>query len=182
MPSLRNPTLAPTPMMQLVDHVSALCADWSAISPDIAHSTCVIDASKLSLDIHLDIHLATALTNEGLATLCAEGLIRAQTLCQMVAVMTMNETMTTNPTTISAENVDMLAAEYDRDAQLLFVGTDPKKVRLLSVEEWQAIGWQLTFDVPSTPRLGTVNEMPDIDDRPDTSYDYDTELYGDGES
>ncbi|ESK82459.1 hypothetical protein Moror_8557 [Moniliophthora roreri MCA 2997] len=177
MPSLRNLTPAPTPMMQLVDHVSALCVDWSTISPDIAHSTCVIDASKLSLNIRL----ATALTNEGLAVLCAEGLIRAQTLCRMVAVMTMNETTIMNPTTISAENVDMLAAEYDRDAQLLFVGTDPKKVRMLSVEEWQAMGWQPTFDVPSTPRLGVVNEMPDIDDRPDTSYDYDTELYGDGE-
>uniref|UniRef100_A0A0W0G630 Uncharacterized protein n=1 Tax=Moniliophthora roreri TaxID=221103 RepID=A0A0W0G630_MONRR len=58
--SLRSPTPAPTPMMQLVDRVSALCADWSAISPDIACSTCVADASRLSLDIHLD----TALTNE----------------------------------------------------------------------------------------------------------------------
>ncbi|ESK89877.1 hypothetical protein Moror_862 [Moniliophthora roreri MCA 2997] len=176
--SLRSPTPAPTPMMQLVDRVSALCADWSAILPDIAHSTCVVDASKLNLDIRL----VTALTNKGLAALCAEGLIWAQTLCRMVAVMTMNETTTTNPTTISAENVNMLTAKYNRDTQLLFVGTDPKKVRLLSVEERQAMGWQPTFDVPSTPCLGTVNEMPDIDDRPDTSYDYDTELYRDGES
>uniref|UniRef100_A0A0W0GC62 Reverse transcriptase-rnase h-integrase n=1 Tax=Moniliophthora roreri TaxID=221103 RepID=A0A0W0GC62_MONRR len=178
MPSLRNLTPAPTLMMQLVDHVSALCADWSAISPDIACSTCVVDASKLNLDIHL----ATALTNEGLAALCIEGLIRAQTLCRMVAIMTMNKTTMTNPTTISVENVDTLVAEYDRDAQLLSVGMDPKKVRLLSVEERQAMGWQPTFNVPSTPRLGVVGEMPDIDDRPDTSYDYDTELYGDGES
>ncbi|ESK83642.1 hypothetical protein Moror_12009 [Moniliophthora roreri MCA 2997] len=178
MPSLRSPTLALTPMMQLVDCISALCADWSAISPDIAHSTCVVDASKLSLDIGL----VTALTNEGLAALRAEGLIWAQTLCQMVAVMTMNETTTTNPMTISAENVDMLMDEYDRDAQLLFVGEDPKKVRLLSVEEQQAMGWQPTSDVLSTPRLGVVNEMPDVDDRPDTSYDYDTELYRDRES
>uniref|UniRef100_A0A0W0F903 Tf2-1-like SH3-like domain-containing protein n=1 Tax=Moniliophthora roreri TaxID=221103 RepID=A0A0W0F903_MONRR len=172
MPSLRNPTPAPTPIMQLVNHVSALCADWSAILPDIAHSTCAIDASKFNLDIHL----ATALTNEGLAVLCTEGLIQAQTLCQMVAVMTMNETTIMSPTTISAENVEMLTDEYDRDAQLLFVGTDPKKVRLLSVEERQAMGWQLNFNVSSMPRLGTVDEMPD------TSYDYDMELYGDGES
>ncbi|KAI3601683.1 hypothetical protein WG66_008996 [Moniliophthora roreri] len=123
MPSLRSPTPAPTPMMQLVDRVSALCADWSAISPDIAHSTCVADASKLSLDIRL----VTALTNEGLATLCAEGLIQAQTLCRMVAIMTMSETTTMSPTTISVENVEMLMTEYDQDAQLLFVGQDPKK-------------------------------------------------------
>ncbi|ESK81886.1 hypothetical protein Moror_712 [Moniliophthora roreri MCA 2997] len=172
MPSLRNPTPAPTPMMQLVDHVSALCVDWSAISPDIARSTCAINASKLSLDIHL----ATALTNEGLAVLRTEGQIRAQTLCRMVAIMTMNETTMTSPTTISVENVEMLTDEYDRDAQLLFVGADPKKVRLLSVAERQAMGWQPTFNVPLMPRLGTVNEMPD------TSYDYDVELYGDGES
>uniref|UniRef100_A0A0W0F0G8 Putative reverse transcriptase-rnase h-integrase n=1 Tax=Moniliophthora roreri TaxID=221103 RepID=A0A0W0F0G8_MONRR len=172
MPSLRNPTLAPTPMMQLVDHVSALCADWSTISPDIAHSTCAVDASKLNLDIHL----VTALTNEGLAVLRTEGLIRAQTLCRMVTVVMMNETMMTSPTTISAENVEMLTAEYDRDAQLLFVGEDPKKVRLLSVEERQAMGWQPNFDIPSTPRLETVDEMPDM------SYDYDMELYRDSES
>uniref|UniRef100_A0A0W0G877 Reverse transcriptase-rnase h-integrase n=1 Tax=Moniliophthora roreri TaxID=221103 RepID=A0A0W0G877_MONRR len=167
MPSLRNPTLAPTLMMQLVDCVSALCADWSAISPNIAHSTCAVDASKLSLNICL----VTALTNEGLAT-----------LCRMVAIMTMNKTTMTNHTTILAENVDMLITEYDRNAQLLFVGEDPKKVRMLSVEEQQAMGWQPIFDVPSTPWLGVVEEMPDLDERPDTSYDYDTELYGDGES
>ncbi|ESK86749.1 hypothetical protein Moror_15198 [Moniliophthora roreri MCA 2997] len=178
MPSLRSPTPAPTPMMQLVDRVSALCADWSAISPDIARSTYVVDASRLSLDIRL----ATALTNKGLAALRADSLIQAQTLCRMVAIMTMNETTTTNPTTISAENVDMLAAEYDRDAQLLFVGADPKKVRLLSVEEQQAMGWQPTFNPPATPQMGTVDEMPDMDDRLDMSYDYDTELYRDGES
>ncbi|ESK82797.1 hypothetical protein Moror_12291 [Moniliophthora roreri MCA 2997] len=176
--SLRSPTLVPTPMTQLVDRVSALCADWSTISPDIACSTCVADASKLSLDIRL----ATALTNEGLAALRADGLIWAQTLCRMVAVMTMNDGITMSPTRISAENVEMLMEEYDRDAQLLFVGADLKKVRLLSVEERQAMGWQLTSDPPATPRMGTVDEMPDIDDRPDTSYDYDMELYGDGES
>uniref|UniRef100_A0A0W0FX39 Reverse transcriptase-rnase h-integrase n=1 Tax=Moniliophthora roreri TaxID=221103 RepID=A0A0W0FX39_MONRR len=178
MPSLRSPTPALTPMMQLVNRVSALCADWSAILPNIAHSICVIDASKFSLDICL----ATALTNKGLAVLRSEGLIWAQTLCWMVAVMTMNETTTTSPTTISAENVEMLTDEYNRDAQLLFMGADLKKVRLLSVEEWQAMGWQLTSDVPSMPCLGTVDEIPDVDDRPDMSYDYDTELYGDGES
>ncbi|ESK82352.1 hypothetical protein Moror_5416 [Moniliophthora roreri MCA 2997] len=175
--SLRSPTPAPTPMMQLVNHVSALCVDWSTISPDIARSTCVADASRLSLDIHL----ATALTNEGLAALRTDGLIRAQTLCRMVTVMTMNGGTMTSPTRTLAENVEMLTEQYDQDAQLLFVGADPQKVRLLLVEERQAMGWQLTFDPPATPRMGTVDEMPDVDDRPDTSYDYDTELYGDGE-
>ncbi|ESK83357.1 hypothetical protein Moror_8762 [Moniliophthora roreri MCA 2997] len=69
--SLRSPMPAPTPMTQLIDCVSALCADWSAISPAIAHSTYAVDASKLSLGIHLE----TALTNEGLAALCTEGLV-----------------------------------------------------------------------------------------------------------
>ncbi|KAI3620768.1 hypothetical protein WG66_008024 [Moniliophthora roreri] len=176
--SLRSLTPAPTPMMQLVDRVSALCADWSTISPDIARSTCVADASRLSLDIHLD----TALTNEGLAALRVGGLIRAQTLCRMVAVMTMSETITTSPTTISEGNVEMLVKEYDQDAQLLFVGADPKKVRLLSVEEQQAMGWQPPTDPPATPMMEVEDEMPEIDDRPDTSYDYNAELYGDGES
>uniref|UniRef100_A0A0W0GE57 Reverse transcriptase-rnase h-integrase n=1 Tax=Moniliophthora roreri TaxID=221103 RepID=A0A0W0GE57_MONRR len=175
---LRSPTPVPTPMTQLVDCVSALCADWSAISPDIARSTCVADASRLSLDIHL----ATAPTNKGLAVLHTDGLIRAQTLCRMVAVMTMNGGTMMSPTTTSAENVEMLMEDYDRDAQLLFVGADPKKVRMLSVEERLAMGWQPSSDIPATPRLGAVDEMPDIDDRPDTSYDYDTELYGDRES
>ncbi|ESK81119.1 hypothetical protein Moror_6025 [Moniliophthora roreri MCA 2997] len=165
-------------MMQLVDRVSALCVDWSAISPEIARSTCVVDASRLNLDIRL----ATALTNEGLAALRVDSLIRAQTLCQTVAVMTMNGGTMTSPTKTLAENAEMLVAEYDRDAQLLFVGSDPQKVRMLSVEEQQAMGWQPNSDVPSTPHLGTMDTMPDIDDRPDTSYDYDMELYGDGES
>uniref|UniRef100_A0A0W0GD36 Reverse transcriptase-rnase h-integrase n=1 Tax=Moniliophthora roreri TaxID=221103 RepID=A0A0W0GD36_MONRR len=176
--SLRSPTPAPTPMMQLVDRVSALCADWSAISPEIARSTCVVDASRLNLDIRL----ATALTSEGLAALCVDGLIRAQTLCRMVAVMTMNGGIMTNPTTTSEGSVEMLMEEYDRDVQLLFVGADPKKVKMLSVEERLATGWQPTSDIPATPRLGATEEMPDIDDRPNTSYDYDSELYGDGES
>uniref|UniRef100_A0A0W0G1Z3 Reverse transcriptase-rnase h-integrase n=1 Tax=Moniliophthora roreri TaxID=221103 RepID=A0A0W0G1Z3_MONRR len=124
----------------------------------------------------------TALTSEGLAALRVDGLIRAQTLCRMVAVMMMNGGITTNPTTTSEGSVEMLMEEYDRDIQLLFVGADPKKVRMLSVEERVATGWQPTSDVPATPQLGAVEEMPDIDDRPDTSYDYDTELYGDGES
>ncbi|ESK84044.1 hypothetical protein Moror_11504 [Moniliophthora roreri MCA 2997] len=153
-------------MMQLVNCISALCADWNAISPDIAHSTCVVDASKLSLDIHL----ATVLNNEGLAALCTEGLIQVQMLCQMITVMTMS------PMTISEESVETMVQEYDRDTQLLFIGADPQKVRLLLVDEQMATGWQPTADVPATPRIGTVDEMPD------TSYDYDTELYGDGES
>ncbi|ESK83144.1 hypothetical protein Moror_15007 [Moniliophthora roreri MCA 2997] len=176
--SLRSPTPAPTQMMQLVDRVSALCADWSAISPDIARSTYVVDASRLSLDIHL----GTALTNEGLAALWVEGLIRAQTLCRTVAVMTMNEIIMTNPMTISEGNVEMLVKEYDQDTQLLFVGADLKKVRLLSVEERQAMGWQPPSDPPATPMMEVEDEMPEMEDRPDTSYDYDTELYGDGES
>uniref|UniRef100_A0A0W0FL34 Reverse transcriptase-rnase h-integrase n=1 Tax=Moniliophthora roreri TaxID=221103 RepID=A0A0W0FL34_MONRR len=164
-------------MMQLVDRVSALCADWSAISPDIARSTCVIDASRLSLNIHL----GTALTNEGLAALRVNSLIRAQTLCRMVAVMTMSETITTSPTITSEGSVEMLVKTYDQDAQLLFVGADPKKVRLLSVDERQAMGWQPSTDPPATPVMGVEDEMLEMDDRPDTSYDYDTELYGDGE-
>ncbi|ESK81519.1 hypothetical protein Moror_15669 [Moniliophthora roreri MCA 2997] len=163
---LRNPTPVPTPMTQLIDRVSALCVDWSAISPDIAHSTCVADASQLNLVICL----ATAPTNEGLAALRAEGLIRAQTLCRMIVIMTMNHM------TISEESVDELAQEYDRDAQLLFVGADPRKVRLLSVEEQLTMGWQPPSDLPPTPRLETEDDMPDM------SYDYNTELYGDGES
>uniref|UniRef100_A0A0W0FG63 Reverse transcriptase-rnase h-integrase n=1 Tax=Moniliophthora roreri TaxID=221103 RepID=A0A0W0FG63_MONRR len=165
-------------MTQLIDCVSALCADWSTISPDIARSTCVADASRLSLDIHL----VTAPTNEGLAALHAEGLIRAQTLCRMVAIMTMNGGTMTSPTRTSVENVEKLVEEYDRDAQLLFVGADPQKVRLLSVEERQAMGWQPISDLPVTPWMEDEDEMLEMDDRPDTSYDYDTELYGDGES
>uniref|UniRef100_A0A0W0G7A7 Putative reverse transcriptase-rnase h-integrase n=1 Tax=Moniliophthora roreri TaxID=221103 RepID=A0A0W0G7A7_MONRR len=164
--SLRSPTPVLTPMMQLVNHISALCVDWNAISPNIAHSTCVIDASKLNLDIHL----ATVLNNEGLAVLCTEGLIQVQTLCQMITVMTMS------PMTISEENIEEMVQEYDRDAQLLFIGADSRKVRLLSVDEWMAAGWQPTVNLPDTPRMGTVDKMPDM------SYDYDAELYGDGES
>ncbi|ESK81940.1 hypothetical protein Moror_15411 [Moniliophthora roreri MCA 2997] len=164
--SLRSPTPVPIPMTQLVDCISALCADWSAISPDIACSTCAVDASKLNLDIHL----ATVPTNEGLAALHAEGLIWAQTLCRMIAIMTMS------PTRISEESVETMAQEYNRDAQLLFVGADPQKARLLSVEERLAMGWQPTFNFPPMPRMGTVDDMPD------TSYDYDSKLYGDGES
>uniref|UniRef100_A0A0W0F9Q8 Reverse transcriptase-rnase h-integrase n=2 Tax=Moniliophthora roreri TaxID=221103 RepID=A0A0W0F9Q8_MONRR len=100
----------------------------------------------------------------------------------MVTVMTMSETMMTSPTTISEGNVEMLVKEYDQDAQLLFVEADPKKVRLLSVEERQAMGWQPVSDTPATLKMEMEDEMPEDDDRPDTSYDYNAELYGDGES
>uniref|UniRef100_A0A0W0FYN8 Reverse transcriptase-rnase h-integrase n=1 Tax=Moniliophthora roreri TaxID=221103 RepID=A0A0W0FYN8_MONRR len=163
--SLRSLTLVPILMTKLVDRISALCADWNTISPDIAHSTCVADASKLSLDIHL----ATVLSNEGLAALRTEGLIQVQMLCRMIAVMMMS------PMKISEENAEALVEGYDRDAQLMFVGADPQKVRLLSIEEQAAIGWQPTFDVPVTPMMWTVDEMPDM------SYDYNEELYRDGE-
>uniref|UniRef100_A0A0W0FZ63 Uncharacterized protein n=1 Tax=Moniliophthora roreri TaxID=221103 RepID=A0A0W0FZ63_MONRR len=168
--SLRSLTPLPTPMMQLVDCVSALCVDWNAISPEIAHSTCVADASRLSLRIHL----GTALTNEGLATLHIDGLVQVQTLCQMIAVMMMNLTAT------SGESVEEIGGNNDRDVKLMFVRVDLQKVGrfsgLLSIDERVASGWQPTLDVPATPMLRSVDEMPN------TLEDYDTELYGDGES
>uniref|UniRef100_A0A0W0G5H5 Reverse transcriptase-rnase h-integrase n=1 Tax=Moniliophthora roreri TaxID=221103 RepID=A0A0W0G5H5_MONRR len=164
--NLRSPTLAPTLMTKLINHISALCADWNTILPDIARSTCVANASKLNLDIHL----ATVLSNEGLTVLHTEGLIQVQMLCQMIAVMTMSSTK------ISEESAEALVDEYDRDAQLLFVEADSQKVRLLSVEKREAMGWQPTFDVPATPVMQMVDEMLD------TSYDYDDKLYSDGES
>uniref|UniRef100_A0A0W0F6J2 Uncharacterized protein n=1 Tax=Moniliophthora roreri TaxID=221103 RepID=A0A0W0F6J2_MONRR len=157
-------------MTQLTDRVSALCADWSAIPPGISCSTCVADASQLNLDIHLH----TALTNEGLAKLRVEGLVRVQTLCWMIAVMMMNLTR------ISEESAEESIHNRGGDANFLFVGPDPQKVQRfnvgLSVYSWMATGWQLTEVVPSTPIIQSLNDMPD------TSYDYDTELYGDGES
>uniref|UniRef100_A0A0W0FFT2 Uncharacterized protein n=1 Tax=Moniliophthora roreri TaxID=221103 RepID=A0A0W0FFT2_MONRR len=157
-------------MTQLVDCVSALCVDWNAISPTIAHSTCVADASRLSLNICLD----TALTNKGLTALHIEGLVRVQTLCQMIAIMMMNLTTT------SEENVEESEANRKRNMDFLFIGADPRKVGrftgLLSIDEWVATGWQPMQDVPATPALR------DVDDMPDTSENYNTELYRDGES
>uniref|UniRef100_A0A0W0G5J8 Uncharacterized protein n=1 Tax=Moniliophthora roreri TaxID=221103 RepID=A0A0W0G5J8_MONRR len=157
-------------MTLLVNHVSALCADWNAISPEIAHSTCVGDASQLSLDIHLH----TALTNEGLAELCTEGLVQVQTLCQMITIMMMNLM------TILEENAEESIHNSRGNVDFLFIRADLWKVQryreLPSVSERVAIGWQLTLDVLATPVLQSIDEMPD------TLYDYDTELYGDGES
>uniref|UniRef100_A0A0W0F6W6 Uncharacterized protein n=1 Tax=Moniliophthora roreri TaxID=221103 RepID=A0A0W0F6W6_MONRR len=114
--SLRSPTLLPTPMTLLIDHVSALCVDWNAISPEIAHK----------------------------------------------------------------ENAEESIHNSSGDADFLFIGADPRKVGrfegLLLVDERVATGWQPTQDVPATPMLR------DVDDMPDTSYNYDTELYRDGES
>ncbi|ESK80783.1 hypothetical protein Moror_8507 [Moniliophthora roreri MCA 2997] len=145
--SLRSPTLRPTLMMLLVDCVSALCVDWNAILPEIAHSTCVGNASRLSLDIHLH----TALTNEGLTKLHTE-----------------------------EGNAEESIHNSGGDADFLFVGADPRKVQRFdspsSVDEQMATGWQPTSDVLTTPMLRSVDEMLD------TSYDYDTELYSDGES
>ncbi|ESK81348.1 hypothetical protein Moror_16705 [Moniliophthora roreri MCA 2997] len=102
-------------MTQLIDCISALCADWNTILPNIAHSTCVADASKLSLVICLD----TALTNEGLAALHTEGLVQVQTLCQMIVVMTMNLM------TILEENAEGSEVDKGWDAEFLFVEADP---------------------------------------------------------
>ncbi|ESK80770.1 hypothetical protein Moror_15442 [Moniliophthora roreri MCA 2997] len=163
------PMPAPTPMTQLIDHISVLCTDWSAISPEIACSTCVADASKLSLGILLE----TALSNEGLAALHANRLLRVHALCQSI-VTTMMNLMTT--TIESAE-------EEAQDAELLFIGSDPKKVRLFTVEERQWIRWQLNqlFEVRKE-ELMEIADIPENDDMLDTLYDYDAELYGDGES
>uniref|UniRef100_A0A0W0G1C6 Reverse transcriptase-rnase h-integrase n=1 Tax=Moniliophthora roreri TaxID=221103 RepID=A0A0W0G1C6_MONRR len=168
--SLRSPTLRPTPMTLLINCVSALCADWNAILPGIAHSTCVGDASRLNLDIHLH----TALTNEGLAELHAEGLVRVQTLCWMITVMTMNLTR------ISEESAEESVHNCRGDVDFLFVGADLQKVQRFedqsSVDTQMAMGWQPAADIPTTLMLWSVDEMPNM------SYDYDMELYGDGES
>ncbi|ESK81283.1 hypothetical protein Moror_8464 [Moniliophthora roreri MCA 2997] len=168
--SLRPPMPLPTPMTLLIDRVSALCADWNTISPDIAHSTCVANASQLSLGICLD----TALTNEGLATLCIEGLVQVQTLCWIIMIMTINLT------TILEENAEESIHNSSRDVDFLFVEADPQKVGrfegLLSVDKRVATGWQPTQDVLAMPTLQDIDEMPD------TSYNYNMELYGDRES
>ncbi|ESK82306.1 hypothetical protein Moror_5421 [Moniliophthora roreri MCA 2997] len=157
-------------MTQLTNHVSALCADWSAISPRIARSTCAGDASQLNLDIHLH----TALTNKSLAELCVEGLVRVQTLCQMITVMMMNLTR------ISEENAEESIHNSGGNADFLFVGADPQKVQRfdvgLLVYLQMATGWQLTESILSTLAMWSLDDMLD------TSYDYDMELYGDGES
>ncbi|ESK90012.1 hypothetical protein Moror_7926, partial [Moniliophthora roreri MCA 2997] len=122
----------------------------------------------------LGICLDTALTNEGLATLHAEGLVQVQTLCWMITIMMMNLT------TILEENAEELIHNSSEDADFLFVGADPQKVRrfkrLLLVDEQTATSWQPTQDVLATPVLQSVDEMLN------TSYDYDMELYRDGES
>uniref|UniRef100_A0A0W0GBD7 Uncharacterized protein n=1 Tax=Moniliophthora roreri TaxID=221103 RepID=A0A0W0GBD7_MONRR len=69
--------------------------------------------------------------------------------------------MTMNLTTISEENVEESAESSDRDMDFMFVEADP---------------WKPAWNVPATPMLWDVNDMPD------TSGDYDVELYGDGES
>ncbi|ESK81364.1 hypothetical protein Moror_3737 [Moniliophthora roreri MCA 2997] len=157
-------------MTQLIDHVSALCADWNTISPRIACSTCVRDASKLSLGILLE----TALTNKGLAALHTEGLVQVQTLCQIIAIMTMNLM------TILLVNTEEAAEDSDTDTDFMFVEAEPQKVGrftgLLSVEEWEAAGWQLAWNLPATPMLWDINDMLDM------SEDYDAELYRDRES
>ncbi|ESK90753.1 hypothetical protein Moror_4083 [Moniliophthora roreri MCA 2997] len=187
--NLRSPTPLPTPMTQLVNCVSALCVDWNTILPKIAHSTCVADASQLSLGIHLH----TALTNEGLAELHVEGLVQVQTLCQMIAVMMMNITK------ILEENAEKSIYDSGGDADFLFVGTDLRKVQRFdvgsSVYGRMAEGWQPTGGGSNIPAPQNANEtsettgevpntlmLQSIDEMPDTSYDYDTELYGDGES
>ncbi|ESK83042.1 hypothetical protein Moror_11728 [Moniliophthora roreri MCA 2997] len=87
---------------------------------------------------------------------------------------------TISPKIAHKENAEESIHNSGGDVDLLFVGADPWKVerfeRLLSVNEQQATGWQPTQDVPATPILQDANEMPD------TSYDYNMELYGDGES
>ncbi|ESK82175.1 hypothetical protein Moror_14466 [Moniliophthora roreri MCA 2997] len=92
----------------------------------------------------------------------------------MIAIMTMNLTR------ISEESAEESIHNSRGDMDFLFVGADPQKVQRFegppSVDKWMTTGWQPTADIPTTPMLRSVDEMPD------TSYDYDMELYGDGES
>uniref|UniRef100_A0A0W0FQF3 Uncharacterized protein n=1 Tax=Moniliophthora roreri TaxID=221103 RepID=A0A0W0FQF3_MONRR len=93
---------------------------------------------------------------------------------RMIAIMMMNLT------TILEGNAEESIHNSGEDTDFLFVRVDPQKVQRFegpsSVDERMATGWQPTASVPTTPMLRSVDEMPD------TSYDYDTELYGDGES
>uniref|UniRef100_A0A0W0F478 Uncharacterized protein n=1 Tax=Moniliophthora roreri TaxID=221103 RepID=A0A0W0F478_MONRR len=81
-----------------MDHASALCANWTTISPKTAQATFAGDASTM----HLDISLQGALSADGLHDFQMEGLVWIVVLCRTITIMMMMDT------TIMTENNDWM--------------------------------------------------------------------------
>uniref|UniRef100_A0A0W0GCL3 Uncharacterized protein n=1 Tax=Moniliophthora roreri TaxID=221103 RepID=A0A0W0GCL3_MONRR len=162
----------PTPSEMWMDCASALCANWTAISPETAQATFAGDASTM----HLDISLQGALSTDGLHNFCMEGLVWIVVLCQTITIIMMMDT------TVTMENDDqvfVINTDTER-REFLFMGVNPKKVRLVDikkgVEERMMEGWQ-----PGSSQAEVTTGM-ELDRTPDKSQKYDNKSYNEGES
>uniref|UniRef100_A0A0W0FD07 Uncharacterized protein n=1 Tax=Moniliophthora roreri TaxID=221103 RepID=A0A0W0FD07_MONRR len=182
----------PMPSEMWMDHASALCANWTAISPETSQAIFVGDASTM----RLDISLRGALSTDGLRDFCMEGLVQIVVLCQTIIIMMMTD-MTI--TTESDDRTFVVDTNTER-REFLFMGVNPKKVRLVDVkkgvEERMIEGWQpgpSRVQMMMGGKSEQISDRPEeCDDRPDNdvvpgwapeeSQDYDSELYGDRES
>ncbi|ESK92795.1 hypothetical protein Moror_15897 [Moniliophthora roreri MCA 2997] len=168
-----------------MDHASALCANWTAISPETAQATFAGNASTM----HLDISLLGALSTNGLHDFHMEGLVWIVALCQTITIMMMTDT------TITMESDDwtFIVDTDTKRREFLFMGVNPKKVKLVDVGKGvktrMAEGWQPgSSQMPTMTDRGSEQQgdKSDNDREPrwamDKSQDYDGELYRDRES
>ncbi|ESK92912.1 hypothetical protein Moror_9047 [Moniliophthora roreri MCA 2997] len=143
------------PVETWIDCTSALCVNWTAISPETAQATFVSNASTMCLDISLQ----GVQSRDGLHNFHMEGLVQIVVLCQTIMIMMMTGT------TIMTENDDrtFIVNTEQEHREFMFIEVNPKKPEASlaqpAMEEEEMVG--LT---------------------PDESQEYDTELYGDGES
>uniref|UniRef100_A0A0W0F4W3 Uncharacterized protein n=1 Tax=Moniliophthora roreri TaxID=221103 RepID=A0A0W0F4W3_MONRR len=152
-PPPENPHLRPLPTPEVFRHLK------HQFLPNVKIIPTVGGAGPSNEDKDEDRENQTPSNDEDLPTLS----LRSPTLCL-------------TPMTLLINCISALGGDTD----FLFIGADPRKVQRFkdwsSVDTWMAMGWQPAADIPTTPMLQSVDEMPD------TSYDYDAELYGDGES
>uniref|UniRef100_A0A0W0FR49 Uncharacterized protein n=1 Tax=Moniliophthora roreri TaxID=221103 RepID=A0A0W0FR49_MONRR len=111
-----------SPVVELMEHISALCASWSAISPGTAHATCVSSA----LNMCLDILLQAALSEDGLHDLHIEALVQTVVLCWTIVIM-----MMTQGSLVIENSEGCFTVQTEEEWwEFIFLGVDPKKVTL----------------------------------------------------
>uniref|UniRef100_A0A0W0FHH2 Uncharacterized protein n=1 Tax=Moniliophthora roreri TaxID=221103 RepID=A0A0W0FHH2_MONRR len=126
----------------------------------------------------LDISLQGVQSRDGLHNFRMEGLVQIVVLCQTIMIIMMTGT------TIITENDDctFVVNTEQKHREFMFIEVNPKKVRLIDlkkgVETRMAEGWQPEASLAQP----AMEEEEMVGLTPDESQEYDTELYGDGES
>uniref|UniRef100_A0A0W0G1R1 Uncharacterized protein n=1 Tax=Moniliophthora roreri TaxID=221103 RepID=A0A0W0G1R1_MONRR len=145
-PQQKDRSLPLMPSEMWMDCASALCVNWTTISPETARATFAGDASSMCLDISLQ----GVCSEDGLCDFHMKGLVQIVVLFQTITIMMMTDTTIT----IENNNWSFIVETEGERREFLFMGVNPKKVWLADVkkgvEERMKKGWQLGVSQGST--------------------------------